>query len=71
MCDRPHKPANAYPRGDVDNYTKAVLDQLQGNGWFEDDAQVTQLRVTKAYAEPRNPGYIDIIIERNDTHGSD
>ena len=70
LCDRPKKPANAYPRGDVDNYIKAVLDQIQGNGWFEDDAQVTKLYVTKAYAEPGEPGRIEVTIERNDLHGT-
>lgn len=34
--------------GDVDNLAKAVLDEM--NGWaFQDDAQVVQLTVTKAY----------------------
>ena len=70
-CDRPKKPANDFPRGDVDNYAKAIMDQLQGWGWFADDVQVTTLYVTKGYAEVGEPGYIQLIIERNDPHGSD
>jgi Holliday junction resolvase RusA-like endonuclease len=67
--DRPKKPTNTYPRGDVDNYAKSVMDQLQGKGWFADDVQVTSLFVTKGYAEPGAPGHIHIYIERNDLHG--
>ena len=41
--------------GDVDNYAKAVLDEMNGVV-FHDDAQVIQLRVTKQYADGRPPG---------------
>jgi Holliday junction resolvase RusA-like endonuclease len=48
-CKRPAKPANHYPKGDVDNYAKSVLDAIQGVAFFHDDKQVTRLHVTKDY----------------------
>ena len=42
------KHAPRYPRPDVDNATKAVLDALNGVAW-EDDSQVTRLVVEKTY----------------------
>jgi Holliday junction resolvase RusA-like endonuclease len=42
------KDAPRYPRPDVDNATKAVLDALNGVAW-EDDSQVTRLVVEKSY----------------------
>lgn len=36
---------------DVDNYCKALIDQMTKVGFFEDDAQVVDLRVRKTYAE--------------------
>jgi len=42
------KDAPRYPRPDVDNATKAVLDALNGVAW-QDDSQVTRLVVEKSY----------------------
>lgn len=46
---KPKKPVNMYPRGDLDNYVKAVADALNGIAWA-DDAQVSQITASKAYA---------------------
>jgi len=49
---RPRMPSKSYPRGDVDNYAKAILDALQGeSGIFKDDNQIVSLKVSKQYAE--------------------
>ncbi len=45
---RPKKPSNSYPRGDVDNYAKAILDAANGIIW-KDDAQIYLLVVCKFY----------------------
>jgi Holliday junction resolvase RusA-like endonuclease len=38
-----------FPRGDVDNFAKSVMDALNGILWL-DDNQVTQLTATKRYS---------------------
>jgi len=54
LCKRPKNPANPYPIGDVDNYAKAVLDSLQGNGFILDDKQVVRLTVMKGYVQSKD-----------------
>lgn len=55
-------------RPDVDNLAKAVLDAIQGCGWWEDDGQVADLAVRKCYArlDPQTGAYwtgCSVIIE--------
>ena len=57
--ERPKSPTKTYPRGDVDNYAKAVLDSLNGKLWI-DDSQITELYVTKTYCSPGDPGYFTV-----------
>lgn len=47
---RPRKTSLGWPKPDVDNYAKAVMDACNGVVW-EDDAQVIELRVDKQWAE--------------------
>lgn len=49
---KPKKPKHLLPlvRGDVDNFSKAVLDAGNGVLWT-DDVQICQLAVSKVYAE--------------------
>lgn len=50
---KPKTTKRDYPRGDTDNYAKAILDAMTKAGpFFEDDDQVTALMVTKRFAEP-------------------
>lgn len=61
---QPKKTTLEYPKPDVDNYAKAILDAL--NGWlWEDDTQVVGLVIAKEWAEPEEDGYI-IIEVKND-----
>ena len=45
---KPKRTELSHPRGDVDNYAKAVLDSLNEVMW-EDDDQIVQLTVFKEY----------------------
>lgn len=47
---RPRKTRLAWPKPDVDNYAKSVMDGCNGVVW-EDDSQVVTLRVHKAWSE--------------------
>lgn len=49
----PKKGARAWPtsKPDVDNLAKLTMDVLTRQRWWHDDAQVVELRVTKAYGE--------------------
>ena len=57
---RPKTTKFSYPRGDIDNYFKA-LDCLNGLLW-EDDKHIVVLRATKRWAESGEPGWIDIKV---------
>lgn len=48
--EKPKSSKRDRPRGDVDNYAKAVLDSLNGVLW-EDDDQITILIAHKHYSE--------------------
>ena len=47
---KPKRPVNRYPRGDIDNYAKAILDSLNGI-MYKDDSQICTLKVTKRYSD--------------------
>ena len=50
LIKRPMKPANLYPKADVDNYAKSILDAITKNGtYWHDDVQVTELILRKQY----------------------
>lgn len=49
-CKQPKKPTKLWPRGDIDNYVKALFDSFNGVVWGDDD-QVTNMMASKVYAE--------------------
>lgn len=49
-CRRPKKPTRTWPRGDIDNYEKALYDSMNGIV-FDDDDQIVQHTVRKQYSE--------------------
>ncbi len=57
-CKRPKKPTKSWPRGDIDNYVKAVFDSFNGKIWGDDD-QVIVMTATKMYADVP---HIDVTI---------
>jgi len=54
---RPKTTKRDCPRGDVDNYAKAILDAITGHkdqpkNYWRDDDQITDLAMTKRFAAP-------------------
>lgn len=62
LCTRPKTTKLALPRGDVDNYAKAVMDAMTSAGVWDDDGQVEALHVSKRWAEPGADGRVSIFI---------
>jgi len=51
VCKRPKKPAHGYPRGDIDNFEKALYDAITSSERvWNDDVQISMVRATKRYA---------------------
>jgi Holliday junction resolvase RusA-like endonuclease len=67
---RPKRTVLQFPKPDTDNYAKAVMDALNGQ-LFVDDQQVVQLLVLKQWAEPGEPGRIELEIERHEPSQAD
>lgn len=61
FATRPRTTKLSYPKPDIDNYCKSVLDALNGHAW-EDDSQVIYLHASKAWAPPNTPGHIQVVI---------
>lgn len=61
VCTRPKTTKLAFPRPDVDNYAKGVMDAGNEVLW-EDDQLCTQLKVSKEWAAPGEPGRIELEI---------
>lgn len=59
ICKKPKKPSQVWPRGDVDNFSKAVSDSLNEILWL-DDCQIVDERTTKEYGDQ---GMIEITVE--------
>ena len=52
-----------YPRGDIDNYVKAILDNIQGgNLLMLNDKQVVRLHAGKVYATSEEPPGVSIAL---------
>lgn len=61
---RPKTTKLPFPKPDVDNYAKGVLDAIsQAQAVWDDDTQVADLLTRKRWAEPGEPGYITVRIE--------
>ncbi len=61
-CTKPKTTKRECPRGDVDNYVKAILDACNGKVW-EDDTQITDLAARKRWVDEYGPR-IEILISR-------
>ena len=59
-CKRPKTTKRRDPRGDVDNYVKAILDSCNGIVWDDDD-QILRLTASKRWEDEFGPR-IELII---------
>jgi Holliday junction resolvase RusA-like endonuclease len=64
FATRPKSTKLAFPRPDVDNFAKSVLDGSNGILWV-DDSLIVDLTVSKAWANPKCPGYLTLQILRS------
>lgn len=51
-----------YPKPDVDNYAKAILDSLNGHLW-EDDSQIIELTIQKEWSTKKTGEFI-VTVEK-------
>lgn len=58
---QPKKTELEYPRGDVDNYVKAVFDAMNGKLW-KDDSQIFAMFASKQWADRSSDGYFTLSI---------
>jgi Holliday junction resolvase RusA-like endonuclease len=60
---RPKTTKLEYPRADVDNYSKSILDCLNGKLW-DDDSQIIALFISKKWAKDGESGYFTVTVEK-------
>lgn len=51
VCKKPKTTKRTNPRGDIDNYAKAIMDAITKLGYWEDDDQVVTATMHKRFAE--------------------
>lgn len=52
ICYKPKKPSNPYPRYDIDNLVKAIMDSITyAQLFYKDDIQVISIEANKRYQE--------------------
>ncbi len=63
VCKKPKKPANPYPRGDIDNFEKALYDAITSSKrvWV-DDTQISMVRSQKRYTVGREKPCIHVEV---------
>lgn len=50
LIEKPKKPSNPYPRGDLDNMVKSILDGMNGIV-FDDDSSICKINCSKEYSQ--------------------
>lgn len=66
VCTKPKNPTNPYPRGDIDNYVKAIFDSItKAKIIWEDDVQVVKVDAVKRYQEKNEEPCIKLWIRHN------
>jgi len=58
---QPKSTERGWPKADIDNFAKAVLDTMNGKIW-KDDSQITSLHISKQWAEKGEDGYFTLEV---------
>lgn len=62
LVTRPKTTKLLTPKGDLDNYAKALFDCLTKADVWTDDALIASALLTKQFAPPSTPGHIELHI---------
>lgn len=60
---RPKTTERGWPKADIDNFAKAVLDTMNKKVW-DDDSQIVSIYVTKQWAAPGEDGYFTLSVNQ-------
>lgn len=61
---RPKTTERGWPKADIDNFAKAVLDTMNKKVW-EDDSQIVSIYVTKQWAAAGEDGYFTLSVNQS------
>lgn len=64
VCHKPKTTKRSNPRGDIDNYVKAVLDALTKKGYWVDDDQITVIHAAKRWPDDKEEPHFYVRIEQ-------
>lgn len=64
VATKPKTTKRDNPRGDIDNYIKAVLDALTKKGYWHDDDQIVHLYAHKRWPNPQEAPHFRVVIEQ-------
>ena len=64
VCDLPKATKRLCPRGDIDNYVKAILDAITKKGYWHDDDQVVVLTAVKRWCTSGEDPHTTVKIQR-------
>ena len=63
VCKRPKNPTNQYPRGDIDNFEKALYDAINASEMvWVDDTQISRVKADKRYTAGREKPCIHVEV---------
>ena len=64
VCHKPKTTKRDNPRGDIDNYIKAVLDALTKKGYWNDDDQIVYIRAEKRWPNDNEESHFTVWINQ-------
>jgi Holliday junction resolvase RusA-like endonuclease len=62
---RPKNTSLQYPKADIDNFMKAILDAANGYAW-KDDCQIVDIHAIKRWSAPGETGWFSVKVAEHD-----